>query len=69
MLPLVALNVPADADLGGLKGLLESGHEQGWWEFAGRLGNLPPLHQDESRGAGRSPLRQMGCRRYGLLGS
>jgi Domain of unknown function (DUF4265) len=31
--PLVALNVPADADLAAIKQLLESGKAQGWWEF------------------------------------
>jgi hypothetical protein len=32
-LPLVAFNVPADADLGGIKALLVSGQVQGWWYF------------------------------------
>jgi hypothetical protein len=32
-LPLVALNVPADADLPAIRQLLESGQAQGWWEF------------------------------------
>ncbi|MFC9243796.1 DUF4265 domain-containing protein [Streptomyces sp. NPDC057136] len=32
-LPLVALTVPADADLGQVKALLVRGREQGWWHF------------------------------------
>ncbi|WP_218106592.1 DUF4265 domain-containing protein [Micromonospora pallida] len=32
-LPLVALHVPADADLAAIKGLLKSGEERGWWAF------------------------------------
>jgi hypothetical protein len=32
-LPLVALNVPADADLAAIKGLLKSGKAQSWWAF------------------------------------
>ncbi|WP_328400777.1 DUF4265 domain-containing protein [Streptomyces sp. NBC_00390] len=31
--PLVALTVPADADLGGIKALLIRGQEEGWWRF------------------------------------
>ncbi|MGA5193993.1 DUF4265 domain-containing protein [Streptomyces exfoliatus] len=31
--PLVALTVPAEADLGGIKALLAHGKEQGWWHF------------------------------------
>ncbi|MEV0717460.1 DUF4265 domain-containing protein [Asanoa sp. NPDC050611] len=32
-LPLVAMTVPADADLAAIKQLLVSGAEQGWWMF------------------------------------
>lgn len=31
--PLVALNVPAGADLAAIKQLLVSGEAQGWWKF------------------------------------
>ncbi|MFC8538130.1 DUF4265 domain-containing protein [Streptomyces sp. NPDC057249] len=31
--PLVAVTVPADADLGGIKALLARGQEEGWWYF------------------------------------
>ncbi|MGW1886055.1 DUF4265 domain-containing protein [Streptomyces sp. NPDC001970] len=31
--PLVALTVPADADLEGIKALLIRGQEEGWWHF------------------------------------
>jgi hypothetical protein len=32
-LPLVAFNVPADADFAGIKALLERGRDEGWWHF------------------------------------
>ncbi len=32
-LPLVALNVPGDADLAAIKGLLRQGKADGWWEY------------------------------------
>lgn len=32
-LPLVALDVPADADLTGIKSLLDRGVEDGWWYY------------------------------------
>ncbi|MEU7908052.1 DUF4265 domain-containing protein [Actinoplanes sp. NPDC049118] len=32
-LPLVAFDVPADADLTAIKRLLERGRADGWWEF------------------------------------
>nr|WP_254710015.1 DUF4265 domain-containing protein [Streptomyces lunaelactis] len=31
--PLVAFNVPAEADLGQIKKLLAHGQEEGWWHF------------------------------------
>ncbi|WP_143133822.1 DUF4265 domain-containing protein [Actinoplanes philippinensis] len=31
--PLVAFDVPADADLGGIKRQLDEGAEQGWWHY------------------------------------
>ncbi|MEV6923724.1 DUF4265 domain-containing protein [Dactylosporangium sp. NPDC051485] len=31
--PLVAVDVPPDADLAGLKRLLRAGVEQGWWAY------------------------------------
>ncbi|MEH0984688.1 DUF4265 domain-containing protein [Micromonospora sp. CPCC 205556] len=32
-LPLVALNVPADADFPRLKAVLLQGEAEGWWQF------------------------------------
>jgi hypothetical protein len=32
-LPLVAFNVPADADFAGIKALLSRGQDEGWWHF------------------------------------
>ncbi|MER6176049.1 DUF4265 domain-containing protein [Streptosporangium sp. NPDC001681] len=32
-LPLVAFNVPADAEVGQIKALLTHGEEDGWWHF------------------------------------
>jgi hypothetical protein len=32
-LPLVALNVPDDADFAAIKALLERGQNQGWWHY------------------------------------
>jgi hypothetical protein len=32
-LPLVAFNVPADADFAEIKALLERGRSEGWWHF------------------------------------
>jgi hypothetical protein len=32
-LPMVALNVPADADLTAIKALLARGEDEGWWGF------------------------------------
>lgn len=32
-LPLVAFNVPADADFAGIKALLSHGQDEGWWHF------------------------------------
>jgi hypothetical protein len=31
--PLVALDVPPDADIAGIKTLLRTGESQGWWHF------------------------------------
>ncbi|QBS44700.1 DUF4265 domain-containing protein [Nocardia sp. CS682] len=31
--PMVAFTVPADADLAGVKALLEQGQSDGWWHF------------------------------------
>ncbi|MFJ1864815.1 DUF4265 domain-containing protein [Streptomyces sp. NPDC088097] len=37
-LPLVAMTVPADADLARIKALLHHGRDEGWWHFeAGRV--------------------------------
>ena len=32
-LPLVAINVPADADFVGIKAVLSRGQDEGWWHF------------------------------------
>lgn len=31
--PMVAFNVPADADFAGIKALLTRGQEEGWWHY------------------------------------
>ncbi|GAA3113100.1 hypothetical protein GCM10020254_69340 [Streptomyces goshikiensis] len=31
--PMVAFNVPADADFAGIKALLNQGQDEGWWHY------------------------------------
>ncbi|MFH8637624.1 MULTISPECIES: DUF4265 domain-containing protein [Streptomyces] len=31
--PMVAFNVPADADFAGMKALLNQGQDEGWWHY------------------------------------
>ncbi|MER8185687.1 DUF4265 domain-containing protein [Kitasatospora sp. NPDC094015] len=37
--PLVAFNVPTDADIAGIKELLEQGEGDGWWHYEVGCGN------------------------------